>query len=76
MERCNIGTNLGQGSLYHTDCKPQLIMPKKSIDEVHKRGIRYAFKPNRFEKSIQMVPLDGQIDATQYGSQCPQLGTD
>ena len=51
-------------------------MAKKSIHEAHLRGIRYAFKPNRFEKSIQVVPFDGPVDATQYGSQCPQLGKD
>merc|ERR1711953_940587 len=39
------------------------------------RGIRYAFKPNRFEKSVQVVPSDRQIDAIQYGSQCPQYKT-
>lgn len=36
------------------------------------RGIRFAYKPERFERAHPVVNSDKQIDATQYGSQCVQ----
>ena len=38
------------------------------------RGIRYAYKPERFGRAQSVINSDKQFDATQYGSQCVQLG--